>query len=301
MPCHNCAQTLPAALDSLVEQSFSDFEILAVNNGSTDATAELLRSYTVLEPRLRVLSLNQAGIVTALNYGLAQAKGRYIARMDADDICLPTRLQDQIDYLQTHPRVGLAGGLVIHLDGQEPSPGRAAYVQWHNSLITPEQCAVHRFVECPIAHPSFMFCRSLVSQYGGYLYGQLPEDYELVLRLAEHGVGLGKVPKPVLIWRDGPTRLSSRDPRYFPPAMYSLKSPFLARWLAKNNPYHPEVIILGSGRESRKRVAWLEQEGIRVTAYADISSGKIGQKINGLQVLSVDKLPRLDSVFVCRM
>lgn len=291
MPCHNCSQTLPAALDSLLEQNFSDFEILAVNNGSTDATAEILQSYAGLEPRLRVLSLQQAGIVNALNYGLAQAKGRYVARMDADDMCLPTRMQDQIDYLEAHPQVGLVGGQVIHQDGPEPSPGRAAYVQWHNRLITPEQCTVHRFVECPLAHPTFMFSRSLVSQLGGYRYGQFPEDYELVLRFAEHGVGLGKVPKPVIIWRDGPTRLSRRDPRYFQSAMYTLKSPFLARWLAQNNPYHPEVIVLGAGRESRKRVAWLKQEGIRVTAYADISPGKIGQRINGLRVLPLNELP----------
>lgn len=111
------------------------------------------------------------------------------------------------------------------------------------------------------------------------------------MRFAEHGVGLGKVPKPVIIWRDGPTRLSRRDPRYFQSAMYTLKSPFLARWLAQNNPYHPEVIVLGAGRESRKRVAWLKPEGIRVTAYADISPGKIGQRINGLRVLPLNELP----------
>ena len=180
LPCHNCAQTLPAALDSLMEQTFSDFEILAVNNGSTDATGRILHSYALSEPRLRVFTLEQAGIVPALNHGLQLARGECIAR---------------------------------------------------------------------------------------------------------------EVPTPVLIWRDDPNRLSRRDPRCFVAAMYELKSSYLARWLQDNNPHHPRVVILGAGRESRKRTARLEWEGIQVTAYADIHPGRIGQKINGQPVISVHDLP----------
>ena len=161
LPCCNCAQTLPESLDSLQQQSFADFEILAVNNGSTDQTGRILNSYAASEPRLRVLHLEQAGIVTALNYGLTQAKGRYIARMDADDISLAHRLQAQMDYMQANPQVGLAGGLVVHQNGVRPSPGRTAYVNWQNSLIGPQECALHRFVECPLAHPTFFFPRAL--------------------------------------------------------------------------------------------------------------------------------------------
>ena len=291
LPCHNCASTLPGALDSLLEQTFTDFEILAVDNGSTDHTGEVLRSYAADEPRLRILRLEQAGIVSALNYGLRLARGQFIARMDADDISLPDRLEKQVHYLQISPHIGLTGGLVHHQDGPEASPGRAAYVQWHNSLTFAQDCALHRFVECPLAHPTFMFRHEVATRFGGYRSGPFPEDYELVLRWAENGVGLGKILDPVLIWRDGPNRLSRLDPRYFPSAMYALKSPFLARWLSRHNPHHPDVVILGAGRESRKRVCYLEQEGIRITAFADIQARKIGQKIQGRRVISVNDLP----------
>ena len=291
LPCHNCAQTLPAALDSLLQQTFSDFEILAVNNGSTDATGRILHSYALSEPRLRVFTLEQAGIVPALNHGLQLARGECIARMDADDISLPTRFQTQWDYLRCKPQVGLVGGLVVHRDGLGSSPGRAAYVQWQNSLVTPRDCAIHRFVECPLAHPTFMFRRDIVFRLGGYQKGPFSEDYDLILRWAENGISTAKVPTPVLIWRDDPNRLSRRDPRCSVAAMYELKSPYLARWLQDNNPHHPRVVILGAGRESRKRTARLEWEGIQVTAYADIHPGRIGQKINGQPVISVHDLP----------
>ncbi|MBS3779761.1 MAG: glycosyltransferase [Desulfovermiculus sp.] len=291
LPCHNCAKTLPAALDSLLEQTFADHEILAVNNGSTDQTAQILHSYARSDSRLRVLDIKQAGIVPALNYGLEQAKGRYIARMDADDISLPTRFQEQTDYLENHPHVGLVGGLVVHRDGPGSSPGRAAYVQWINSLITPRGCAIHRFVECPLAHPTFMFRRDIPFRLGGYQQGSFSEDYELILRWAENGISTAKVPTPILIWRDHPNRLSRRDPRCSVAAMYELKSPFLARWLQDNNPHHPCVVILGAGQESRKRSAWLEDEGIQIIAFADISPGRIGQKIQGKRVISIQDLP----------
>ncbi|MFO7803986.1 MAG: glycosyltransferase, partial [Desulfovermiculus sp.] len=282
---------MSVALESLLQQTFSNFEILAVNNGSTDATGDILRSFAWTEPRLRVLHLEQAGIVAALNHGLHLSRGQYIARMDADDISLPHRFQTQLNTLLAHPQLGLVGGQVVLSRDSESNPGRAAYVQWLNNLISPEDCALHRFVECPLAHPTFMFRSSIPSRLGAYRSGPFPEDYELVLRWAEHGVTLAKAAQPVLIWRDSPSRLSRRDARYFASAMYELKSPFLARWLQKYNPHHPEVIVLGAGRVSRKRVAWLEQEGIRVTAYADISPGKIGQKIHGKRVISVYELP----------
>jgi glycosyltransferase involved in cell wall biosynthesis len=291
LPCHNCAPTLPAALDSLLGQTFSRFEILAVNNGSTDQTENILHAYARADQRVKVLHRKQAGIVAALNHGFQKARGKYIARMDADDISLPNRLQAQVEHMQTHPHAGLIGGLVVHQDSTSTSPGRAAYVQWQNSLITPDECALHRFVECPLAHPTFMFRRSIFSQLGGYRHGPFPEDYELVLRWAEAGVELGKVPEPILIWRDIPERLSRQDPRYFTPGMYLVKSPFLARWLAKNNPHHPWVILLGAGRESRKRAALMEQEGVRIKYYADISPGRIGQKIHGRPVISAHELP----------
>ena len=291
LPCHNCASTLPGALDSLLEQTFTDFEILAVNNGSTDHTGEVLRTYAAKDPRLRILRLEQAGIVSALNYGLRLARGQFIARMDADDISLPDRLEKQVHCLQISPHIGLVGGHVVHEDGPAASPGRTAYVQWHNSLTSVQDCALHRFVECPLAHPTFMFRREVATRFGGYRSGPFPEDYELVLRWAENRVGMGKILHPVLIWRDSPTRLSRLDPRYLPSAMYALKSPFLARWLSRHNPHHPYVVILGAGRESRKRVSYLEQEGIRITAFADIQARKIGQKIQGRRVISVHDLP----------
>ncbi len=285
MPVYNGASGLEAALRSVLDQAFVDFEAVVVDDGSTDETPQVLRRFQKSDARIRPLLRPHQGIAAALNAGLQAARGSLIARMDDDDVCAPERFAEQVAWLAEHPDLGLVGSLVEFGGDRELHRGYALYVDWLNSLVEPAEIALNRFVESPFAHPSVVFRRSLVDRFGGYREGDFPEDYELWLRWLDGGVRMGKCRRPLLRWNDPPTRLSRTDARYRPRAFFRCKAEYLARWLRTHNPRHPEVAIWGAGRETRKRIEPLAEFGVRIQAYVEIDPKKIGQVVHGRPVL----------------
>ena len=299
LPAFNAAASLPAALDSIRAQTFPDWELIAVDDGSTDGTLEVLRAAAARDSRVRVWPQPHAGLVAALNAGLGLARGGFIARMDADDVAHPERLAAQVAFLRAQPDLGLAGCLVAFGGDTARAAGYALHVDWLNALIEPEAIALNRFVESPFAHPSVLFRAGLVARLGGYRAGEFPEDYELWLRWLEAGVRMAKVPRVLLTWADPPGRLSRTDARYAPEAFYRCKAPFLARWLkAHVDPARP-VWVWGAGRPTRQRAEWLVTHGVSIAGYLDIDPRKIGRVLQGRPVLGVDALRgRAREVFV---
>ncbi|MBT3380417.1 MAG: glycosyltransferase [Lentisphaerae bacterium] len=299
LPILNAEDTLPAAAGSILEQTATDFELLAINDGSTDGTGELLAGLARGDSRVRVLTHERCqGIVAALNDGLAVAQGRYIARMDADDISAPERLAFQLAALDGAPDLGMVGTRVTFGGDRETHAGYALYVDWTNSLLAPEAISLNRFVESPFAHPSVMFRRGLVDQFGGYRDGEFPEDYELWLRWLDAGVRMAKLPETLLTWSDPPSRLSRVDQRYSFEAFYRCKAEYLAKWLARHNPHHPDLVVWGGGRATRKRAEHLCRHGVRICAYVDVDPRRIGQVIHGRPVLDEGAIPSADACFV---
>ena len=299
MPVFNAARTVERALRSLLEQDFREpWEVVAVDDGSTDGSAEALEAFARRDGRVRVIRRPHEGIVAALNAGLAAARGRYIARMDADDECAPDRLRRQAALLDERPEIGIAGCRVRFGGDRERQAGYAAYVDWLNSLIEPEAIALNRFVESPFAHPSVMFRRELPERLGAYRDGPFPEDYELWLRWMDAGVKGAKVDAELVVWNDPPERLSRTDPRYAPEAFFRMKARYLARWLARHNRFHPEVTVWGAGRVTRRRAAFLEEEGVRITRFIDL---KRRRPPCGRPVLTPEELPPPGRFFVVAM
>lgn len=138
----------------------------------------------------------------------------------------------------------------------------------------------------------------LPERHGGYRSGDFPEDYELWLRWLEAGVRMEKLPEALLSWRDSPARLSRRDPRYAPDAFHRVKAGYLARWLARHNARHPEIVLWGAGRVTRRRARLLEAEGIVIAAYVDIDPRKVGRAIEGRPVIAPSALPAPGACFV---
>ena len=298
MPVYNAEDTLPEAIESIRGQTDPAWELLAVDDGSTDASADIIRRYADRDERIRPFFRPHAGIVAALNFGLEQAGGTYIARMDADDRCLPQRLEKQRRFLDTHPDIGLTACLVEHLGDTKRKAGYARYVRWINTQLHHKDIAQNRFIESPLAHPSVMFRRHLVQDFGGYRDGPFPEDYELWLRWLEAGVKMEKVPETLLHWRDEPGRLSRTHKRYSFKAFYRTKAEYLSRWLKDNNPHHPQVIIWGAGRTTRKRADMLTEYGVEISHYVDIDPNKIGHVIHGRPVLSPEEVPEAGTAFI---
>lgn len=297
MPCHDCAATVGRALDSLLAQTCTDFEVVAVDDGSSDDTASVLAEYARRDGRVRFFSIPHGGVIRAANAAIEASRGGYIARMDADDFCLPDRLTAQARFLDERPDVGLVGCRVQFGGCRKQCRGYARYVDWTNTLLNHEAISLHRFVEFPVPNPSIMFRRETLEANGPYREGDFPEDYELLLRWLENGVRMSKVDETLLVWNDPPDRLSRTHPRYDVDAFYRIKSEYLARWLARNNPHHPVVHILGSGRTTRKRADLLRDFGIEFAAYFDVDPRKVGNVVHGIPVLDRSQVPAPETAF----
>ena len=168
---------LREAIESILNQTFADFEFLIVNDGSTDSSLEIIQSYQ--DKRIRVINNEEnIGLTRSLNKAIRQARGEYIARQDADDISLPNRFEEQIKYFEEHPGVALLGTSVYRIDEQGKVLGR---------IIVPAKPGRSLLRENQFNHGSTMFKREAVKRLGGYnellRYSQ---DYELWVRLAKY-------------------------------------------------------------------------------------------------------------------
>lgn len=269
LPYRDAAGTLDAAVNSLVAQDLAGWELLLIDNGSTDEGPAIARRWAAHDPRIRLLHEPRTGIAHALNTGLGSAGGAYIARMDADDVSHPERLAKQAAYLEAHPEIGVLGTRTVFTTTVEKSSGMAWYVEWQNAILTPHEHYVKRFVDAPLAHPTVMFRRELVERYGGYSTDPVPEDHELWLRWMDAGVRFAKLPEALLTWNDHAERLSRTHPNYSIDAFFRTKAKWLARWIRRQAPDRP-VIIAGTSSLCQARTALLETEGIVVTAYTDV-------------------------------
>lgn len=296
LPVRNAGATLARAVAGVQAQTRRDWELVVVDDGSTDGSRAWLRDVARHDPRIRLLEQSAHGLVAALNAGLAAVRGQYIARLDADDECHPERLAVQTELLERHPGTGLVSCLVDFGGDRAASAGYALHVDWLNALRTPAEIALNRFVESPLAHPSVLFRRDLVERHGGYRDGNFPEDYELWLRWLEAGVAMTKVPRELVTWHDAPGRLSRTDPRYAPEAFYRLKATYLARHLRGIG--RTDVWVWGAGRTTRKRAAHLVENGLPIAGYIDVDIRKTGRQVGGVPVIRPAELPGPGERFV---
>jgi cellulose synthase/poly-beta-1,6-N-acetylglucosamine synthase-like glycosyltransferase len=284
LPFHNAAATLPAALASIAAQTWTDWELVAVDDGSTDAGPALVARLAQGDARIRLIQPGRVGIVAALQAGCAAARAPLIARMDADDVSHKDRLALQSQALAAHPRWGLCGCRVVA--GGPVRSGRARYLAWINALTDPAALVREIFVECPVAHPSFLLRRTALEAVGGYQDRGWAEDYDLVLRLWRGGWELGKVDAPLLTWTERPGRLSMTDARYAPEAFRACKRHHLRQTLI---PPGCAFYQWGAGLVGKP---WLREWGADgPQAVVDIRPGKVGQRIHGVPVIPPEGLP----------
>lgn len=286
LPVRNARATLEAAIASLRWQTFTDWEAVVVDDGSSDGSAQRLAELASLEPRLRVFSRPPAGLVASLNFGLARCSGRFVARMDGDDICHPRRLERQLDWLEEFEVVG-CGTRIFPMT--EVRCGFLRYQNWLNSLLTPAQHRRDLLVESPLVHPSVTLHREWLEAVGGYRDQGWAEDYDLWLRLTERGARLVKTPEILFFWRDRPTRMTRTDQAYSAERLRALKVDYLLR---NHLDTKRQAVIWGAGRNGKRLAREVVRQGGRVAAFADLHPGRIHQRIDDIPVLHPESVTR---------
>lgn len=179
MSVYNGGRWIRDSIDSVLSQSEEDFKFIIINDGSTDNTALILESYS--DKRLVIVNQENMGLTKSLNRGLSIAKGEFIARIDADDICIPNRFYEQKKFLLENPEVVLVGSNAILIDENDNDIGRAEYPTSHDSLLK----RLKKFKPV-FPHSSIFFRRNIILSEGGYNpYFSRSQDNELYLRLSE--------------------------------------------------------------------------------------------------------------------
>lgn len=210
MSCYNASRWLEEAIESVLKQTYGNFELIIIDDGATDGTAEILKVYAARDKRIRIITKPNTGLADSLNVGIDQAKGEWIARLDADDICLPDRLEKQVEFISKHTDVILLGCGCFETDANGKTIKGHRYPERHGSLVHNIETANRFFI-----HSSAFYKRGVVRQVGGYnVLFKRAQDKDLWLRLSQVGK-IACLPDILVKLRRHETSISYNKPDIF--------------------------------------------------------------------------------------
>ncbi len=291
LPFRNAALTLAETLDSIRRQSLEAFECILVDHASTDSSSAIAADWSAGDRRFRVVH-SGGSFVDAVNRGVDESRASLIARMDADDLAHPQRLELQVDALRHDAGLGLVSCLVECFPASELAGGMRRYEAWINGVVSDAEIRAAIFVESPIPHPTAMFRRQVFDRVGGYVETDGPEDYDLWLRMLLGGARARKIPRVLLRWRDSPARLSRTDRRYGKDRFFETKMRHFSAAVPPSRPLQ----IWGAGPTARRWSRRLRQQGYTVLRIVDSIDSQIGRTVQGITVESPANLRRDEGI-----
>jgi glycosyltransferase involved in cell wall biosynthesis len=287
LPVYNADFNLVACLESILNQSTTNFEIIVIDDGSTDSSNEIISLLAGRDSRLKVFSFPEnRGIVLALNYGLKQCRGKWVARMDADDLMVPRRLECQLEHAVDRPEVDIWGSRIELFSFQGTlSQGQIRYQDWSNALLTDHQIKSNIYAESPIMHPTFFLKRDFYEKVGGYRDHPWAEDYDFLLNADHRQAVFAKLPDVLLKKGDHPLRLAKTDLRCKRKAMFQAKAHYF--FLNDSIWQGRKIMIMGSGSAGRLTFKSLQERGIPIQGFVDNIEGDPNRRILGIPAITL--------------
>lgn len=290
MPVYNALPYLQACLDSLLAQDCEDWELIAINDHSTDNSPSVLQQYAQKDTRIKVYNNEEKGIITALRLAYHHAQGTYITRMDADDWMPPHKLSHLRRQLQEAGRGYLATGLVHYFSEQALGDGYKKYAVWLNQLTQTGQNFQEIYKECVIPSPCWMLHQADLEACQAFYPNTYPEDYDLCFRFYEAGLQVLPCQEVLHHWRDSSGRTSRHDPHYANNTFLPLKVHYFLR--LHQDAARP-LVLWGAGKKGKAVAQLLQKAGVPFHWVCN-NPKKIGHNIYG-QILQsstfVEQLP----------
>ncbi len=265
-----------------------------------DDSAQIIRAYGKEDSRIKHMYSNGKGIAEALNYGVDSASSGILARMDSDDLMRPTRIEEQLEFLEQNPQVDLVSSKISHFTDMQgaDSIGYGLYVDWTNTLLGHKEISDNQFIDSPIAHPSVMFRKTSILRYGRYKKGDFPEDYELWLRWLNQGARMEKIDKILLEWRDRPDRLSRIAKEYSQQSFQAVKAKYFALWAGMSINESLALTAWGAGKVARRQARFLSKQGISFDCFYEVDEKKTGGSVGNAPIKSIHNIGEPSKEFI---
>lgn len=291
MPVKNTSQFLCACIDSILKQTYHNWELLIVDDGSTDNSFKILTNYSKKDKRINVFASNGNGIIDALQLAYSKSSGEFITRMDSDDIMAVDKLKVLSANLLKEGKGSLAVGLVRYFSENGVGKGFKNYEQWLNGLTQKGINFSEIYKECVIPSPCWMVYRSDLERCDAFNPNRYPEDYDLTFRFYLEGLKPIACNKVLHYWRDYATRTSRTDKHYADNTFIAIKTHYFLKL-----DYHSEkkLVLWGAGRKGKALAQILLEKKIPFYWICD-NPKKIGKHIYNQEMLSFKALDNIEN------
>lgn len=248
MPVHNAVPFLDETIESVLLQTFKNWELIVVDDFSTDRSSEIVLRYAARDSRVRLLSNKKKGIVYALDLAFQHSLGMYITRMDADDLMPENKLMHLLSLIKQEGRNSVVTGKVNYFSVTAVSEGYKRYENWLNSLVDQQNFNQNIFRECTVASPNWMVDRSCFENDIVLAELNYPEDYDLVFKWYRKGYKFTGIPEVTHFWREHPARLSRNSELYQQRSFFEMKTRYFLELVYQE----PESIqLVGAGKKGK--------------------------------------------------
>lgn len=291
IPFKNTAHFLPECMDSILEQTYKNWEVLAVNDHSSDASLELLEQYADSDSRVKVFQNKGEGIIPALQTAYAQSSGDFVTRMDSDDIMKPNRLRHMVEALQKKGPGHVSVGQVKYFSNRGISNGYARYEKWLNALTATGKNYHEIYKECVIPSPCWMVHKIDFEACGAFEPHRYPEDYDLTFRFYEKGLKIIPNNQLLHLWRDYDSRTSRTHEHYAQNYFLDIKLHYFLK--LDFDPKRP-LVVWGAGFKGKSIAKGLQKKGVEFVWLCD-NPNKIGKKIYRKELVHFNVLEQLNN------
>ncbi len=275
IPFKNTAEFLPDCIQSIINQTYDNWEILAVNDHSTDNSLDVMHSYAQKETRINVLKNEGKGIIEALRTAYSHAQGTYITRMDSDDIMSPNKLENMVRSLEKLGQGHIALGKVKYFSKEGVGDGYKSYEKWLNRLTEKGLNYSEIYKECVIPSPCWMVHRTDLERAGSFTSNRYPEDYDLAFRFYEQDLKCIPTNELLHYWRDYGHRTSRTSEHYAQNYFLDIK---LYYFLKLDRDNESPLVLWGAGNKGKTLAKNLLKKNIAFIWVCN-NSNKIGLDI----------------------